>query len=174
MDAGYETTHVVLPSDGGQSDGISVLIEDERERDGEVEHGETLGTELERQDLDGVRDDKGRVRNIVSTIVEEDECDDCVGGRVVSGDGVTGGGDGLATEEQEHADVGGEEESTTTGPVADETTDDGDDEVVDLEDTVDQVLGSGVGDADRVQDLGEVVGDETVAGPLRELRRISG
>lgn len=108
------------------------MIEDERERDGEVEDGEALGAELERQDLDGVRDDEGRVRDVVGTIVEEDECDDGVGGSLVTGDGVAGGGDRLAGEEEEHADVGCEEERAATGLVADETPDDSNNEVVDL------------------------------------------
>ena len=51
---------VVLPAQVAERAGVDVLVEDERERDGEVEDVEALGTEAVGQDLDGVRDDEGR------------------------------------------------------------------------------------------------------------------
>ena len=160
---------VVLPAELREGDGVGVLIEDERERDGEVEHGETLGAELVRKNLDGVGDDEGGVGDVVRAVVEEDEGDDSVGGGVASSDGVSGRADGLHDEEDKHADVGGDEEGSSADTVAEETSDDGNSEIVDLEDTVDQVLDGDVGDADGVEHLVEVVGDETVTRPLREL-----
>ena len=50
--------YVVSPADGIEGDRVDVLVENERERDGEVENGETLGTEREGQDFNGVGDDK--------------------------------------------------------------------------------------------------------------------
>ncbi len=45
--------------DAPRATGFDVLIEDERERDGEVEHREALGADLVRENLDGVRHDEG-------------------------------------------------------------------------------------------------------------------
>lgn len=53
-----DNTYVVLPADGVKSDGVDVLIEDEGEGDRKVENGETLGTQCERKNLDGVRDNE--------------------------------------------------------------------------------------------------------------------
>lgn len=85
-----------------------------------------------RQDLDGVGDDEGRVGDVVGTIVQEDERNDGIGSALVASDGVSSRGDGLAREEDEHADVGREEERAATSLVADKSTDDRDNEVVDL------------------------------------------
>ena len=55
-------THVVLPSDVLERDGVDVLVEDERDGDREVEHVEALRTERVRQDLERVRNDERRER----------------------------------------------------------------------------------------------------------------
>ena len=47
-------TNVVFPGKFAQCNRVDVLVEDKRQGDGEVEHVETLGTELVRQDLDSV------------------------------------------------------------------------------------------------------------------------
>lgn len=44
-----EDTYVVLPGNGTQGDRVDVLVEDNRQRDGEVEDVETLCTKLVRQ-----------------------------------------------------------------------------------------------------------------------------
>ena len=46
-----------------ESDGVDVLVEDEGAGDHEVEDRETLGTQVEGQDLDGVGDDERAVRD---------------------------------------------------------------------------------------------------------------
>ena len=51
-------THVVLPGDRLERNGVDVLVEDERDGDREVEHVEALGTERVGENLDGVRDDE--------------------------------------------------------------------------------------------------------------------
>jgi hypothetical protein len=42
-----------------EGDRVDVLVEDEGDGDDEIEDVETLGAKVERQDLDGVRDDEG-------------------------------------------------------------------------------------------------------------------
>ena len=51
---------VVLPLEAAERDRVDVLVEDDRDRDGEVEDVEALGTQAVGQDLDGVGDDEGR------------------------------------------------------------------------------------------------------------------
>ena len=53
-------THVVLPADVAERDGVDVLVEDERDGDDKVEDVETFGTNAIRQDFDGVGNDQGR------------------------------------------------------------------------------------------------------------------
>lgn len=55
-----ETTYVVLPGKRTQCDRVDVLVENDRKRDSKVEHVETLGTQLVRQNFDRVRNDEGR------------------------------------------------------------------------------------------------------------------
>ena len=69
---------------------------------------------------------------------------------------------------EEHASGGDEEERSATESFSDERSGDGDGEVPDLEDTVDEGLVKGGGDADTGKDEVEIVRDEPVAGPLRE------
>ena len=52
--------NVVLPAKLAKRDRVDVLVEDEGQRDDEVEDVEALGTECERQDFDRVRDDERR------------------------------------------------------------------------------------------------------------------
>lgn len=49
-----EATYVVFPLDGIKGDGVDVLIEDEGERNCEVEYCETFGSQCEWQDFDGI------------------------------------------------------------------------------------------------------------------------
>ena len=55
-------TYVVFPADVVERDRVDILVEDERDGDGEVEHIEALRTDGEGQDLHGVRHDEGRER----------------------------------------------------------------------------------------------------------------
>lgn len=77
---------VVFPCDMFECDGVDVLVEDEGKGNDEVEDVETLGTDGERQDFDGVGNDEGRESNIVSGVVEEDERNDGMRSRFVSCD----------------------------------------------------------------------------------------
>ena len=54
-----QKTYVVFPLNSIKGDGVDILIEDERKRDGKVEEREAFGTKRERQNLDGVGNDEG-------------------------------------------------------------------------------------------------------------------
>ena len=53
-------THVVLPAELGEGDRVDVLVENEGDRDGQVEDVEALRTERVREDLKRVRDNERR------------------------------------------------------------------------------------------------------------------
>lgn len=78
------------------------------------------------------------------------------------------GADRLQREEQEHARGGGEEQEATTPAVDLEGREHGPEQIPDGENTGDEQLDGGVGDADGVEHLVEVVRDKAVSGPLRE------
>lgn len=64
-------THVVLPAQLAERDGVDVLIEDEGQRDGEVEDGKALGAERVGQNFDSVADNEGREGDVVSSVEQD-------------------------------------------------------------------------------------------------------
>lgn len=187
-----DTEHnVVLPVQGVQCDRVHVLVENKRNVDSERLHHKTLGPDAEWQDFNGVRHEKGRHGDVVETIEKEDKGQDTVSGRLVGPDrntlagvavvlrhtsrveilrrlGVQRGTDGPADESDAHTSRGGEEEETTSNLVDRECSDNGPEVVVDLEDTVDKSLVASLCDSNTLEDLCEVIRDETVTRPLRE------
>lgn len=76
--------------------------------------------------------------------------------------------DSLESEEDKHADTGCDEEETAAKTINKERGAKCNTQIPNLKDTVDEELGSRVGDANSVEDLVEVVRDQTVTRPLRE------
>jgi hypothetical protein len=76
----------------------------------------------------------------------------------------------LQREEDDHADGRRDEQEATASTLDHEGSADGECQVPDLQNAVDEELNGRVGDADGVENLVEVVRHETVAGPLREER----
>jgi hypothetical protein len=60
---------VVLPLDGTEGDGVDVLVEDEGDVDGQVHDDQTLGSDSEGQDLDGVGDEQRGHGQVVEGVV---------------------------------------------------------------------------------------------------------
>ena len=72
----YEhTTDVVLPSEGVQRDRVHILVKNERDRHHKGKDVEPLGAEAERQNLDRVRHDERRKRDIVRGVKQKYERD---------------------------------------------------------------------------------------------------
>lgn len=127
-----------------------------------------LGADVVRKDLHRVSDQETRPGGVVEHVVDVDHGNDGPGRSMVPGDRVPGGADGPDDEGPEHTTGGDEEELATTNLVDNEAHAQGDDEVADLEEAVDEVLRDGVGISDAVEDGMDIVGDEAVAGPLGE------
>lgn len=91
-----------------------------------------------------------------------------MGGGLAPGDGVTGGADSLEGEEEQHPSARTEEEDPSSDAFDERGGGDSPCQVPNLEDAVDEELGSRTGNTDGFEHFVEVVGDEAVSGPLRE------
>jgi len=161
-------TYVVLPTDLAKSDRVDILVEDEGKGDEKAEDGVTLGAEGVGENLESVGDNQGCECNVVRGIEQEDEGDDGVGGGCAPGDGVTGGADSLEGEKEQHPSARTEEENPSPDAFDERGGGDGPRQIPNLEDTVDEELCSRTGDANGLEHFVEIVGDETVSGPLRK------
>lgn len=159
---------VVLPLEGIEGDGVGVLVEDDSTHDGEVHDSETLGTDEEGQDLDGVGDEEWSVGDSVETVEDEDEREEGTTSSSVGSLLVSSGHSSNNSVGDKHTTGGNDEEWATTNPLDGHGSGDGNDEVVDGEDTVDERLVVRGRDTNSVKNLVEVVRDETVSGPLGE------
>jgi len=150
---------VVVPSDSAESDGVDVGVEEEGQVDGQEDDGETLGTDGVRENLGSVTDEKTGPSQVVEEVVDENNTKDGTTGVVVgvARGGVATGGDGPGHVGEEHTSGGDEEETATTEGLDEETDTGGGDGVEDGEDTVDDVLGGGVGVTNTVESLVQVV-----------------
>ena len=161
-------TYIVFPSQGAQRDRVHVLVEDERERDDKVEEAESFGAEVEREDLDRVRDGERTERERVRRRKEKDEHNDGVARRDRPMLRILCKTDRLRHVAQHHQTGRGEDEDSTPETVHGVRGVQSREETPDLDGAVDDELSARIGDADLVQDFGEVVREETVAGPLGE------
>lgn len=147
---------------------VDVLVDGEGNLDEEIHDHETLGANLEGQDFDSVCDEKTRP-----------------GERVGDGEDPDHGNDGLASclaamslllrradcpddEGQAHRSRGGDEEWAATNAIDEQSARDGNDKRKNGEATIKAELGIAVSNANALVHIGSVVGDETVARPLRE------
>jgi len=163
-----DVDNVVFPSKLVKGDGVDILIENERQRDGEVEEGESLCSDGVRKNFDGVGDNERGEGDVVKRVEEENERDNGMGSSIVLSLGENSGASCLQREEHDHTSGRCQEENAATDPIDQESGEKSPEHVPDLEDTVDEELDGGVGDTNGVEDLVEVVGDETVSGPLGE------
>ena len=87
---------------------------------------------------------------LVEGVEQEDERHDCVCGSVRPIGSKPRGTDGLDGKEDEHADGRPEEECSPADAVDEQASAESPELIPDLQDTVDEQLRRGVGDADRV------------------------
>jgi len=159
---------VVFPVELVESDGVDVGVEEESEIDSEEENCETLCTNLVWQDLNTVTDQKTRPRAVVEDVVQEDEEDLGLSGGNDSSLDELSGADGPGTEGDKHTTGREQEQWATTEFVDEETHGESNDEVDDVEDTVDLESGLSALDTGSSEDVVHVVRDKTVTRPLGE------
>lgn len=160
--------NVVLPGDVLDGDWVDVVVEEESAVDEEEHDSETLGTNLEWENLDGVADEETRPGQVVAGIVQVDHSDDGTTSSGVVGGLTTFGADRPCDEADQHTTGGGKEERATSEAVNHESHSTSDKHVPDLQATVDQVLINLIGDTDLLENERDVVRDERVTGPLGE------
>lgn len=105
---------------------------------------------------------------LICCIVQEDECNNSMGGTLALVIGEHRGTGCLQREEEQHATARRQEQEAATEALDEERRHHRDSQIPDLKDSVNKELDGRIRDANRVEDFVEIVGYETVAGPLRE------
>jgi len=147
---------------------VRVDVEGEGGLDGNVHHHQTLGTQPVGQNLDGVADQQTGPGESVHDTEEPDEDDH---GNVGTGGAlllVEGAGQGPEDEGHKHATSRGKEGGTAADSVNQQGHGKRDDERETGLATVETELLGRAQDAGRLVELGGVVGDDGIAGPLTE------
>ena len=144
-------THIVFPPQRVQRDRVHVLVKYERDRDDKIEEAEALGTEMEWQDLDCVRNGERGERERIRRRIEKDECDHGVArcGRPVLS--IFCKAYRLCHVEQRHQTCRGEDEGSTAVTIEGGRGVQPVDEAPDLDHAVDKQLRARTRDADLVQ-----------------------
>jgi hypothetical protein len=144
------------------------LVDGKRSLNPEVHDHESLGTDLEGQDFDRVGDKQTRPSQRIRDVENPDEGDDGASSGCAAFTLLLRRGDGPEDEAHAHGGCGGDEQGSATNAVNQHGAGAGDDERQNRETAIETKLGVCVGDTDGFVDVGGVVGDETVARPLRE------
>lgn len=138
-------------------DGVDVVVDDERDVDGDVHDHHALGAQLEGQDLDCVGDQETGPCESVAHTVEPEEHDDSDTGAAVLGLAVLCTGNGSGHETQKHTASGCEEERATADAVTEQGAGDGNDQGKNLVAAVKTKTGLGAADTGSCVDLVGVV-----------------
>lgn len=159
---------VIVPLDILQADRVDELVEGTTSPREELGDGDTFAAVDEWKHF-GDEDVGEWHHEVVKAVVDEDESDDRFGGGLV---GVVfrvhRRSAGPAREQYRHADVRGQVLASARESVGEKGTGHSRDEVPTRKTQVDLILGPSGCDADRRQHFGEIVRDQSVAGPLRE------
>jgi hypothetical protein len=151
-----------------ESQGVGIGVECESALNGQVHDHKTLGTQLVRQDLNGVADEQTGPGERVEDLEEPDEEDHGVagaGGVVLV---VETRGEGPEDEGAEHTASGSKEEGATADLVDEHSHGERDDERHASLASAETELGSRVLDTGRLVQGARVVGNDGVTRPLRE------
>lgn len=148
--------------------GVDVLVDGKRNLDEEVHNHETLGTNLEGQDLDSVGHKQTRPSQSVSNGEDPDHGNNTLTSGLATLLLLLGGADGPDNEAHAHGCGSSNEERSATDAVTQQGARNGDDEGQDGKATIETELCVAIGYTNGVVDIGSVVGSETVARPLGE------
>lgn len=148
--------------------GVDILVDGQSNLDEEVHDHETLGANLEGQNLNGVGDEQTRPCKSVTGGEDPDHGNDSLTSGLAAVCLLLGRANSPNNEGNAHGRSGGDEKRAATDAVNEECAGNGDNERKDRKTTVDTKLGVAVGDANALVDVGSVVGGKTVSGPLGE------
>jgi hypothetical protein len=166
----YGVDRVELPvgHQVGESERVDVLVDGQSDLDEKVHDHETLGTNLEGQDLDRVCDEKTRPSERVSNREDPDHSNDTLASGLAALLLLLGRADSPDDEAHHHGCCGSDEERAATDAISEQSAGNGNNEGQDGKTTVETKLSVGIGDTNALVDVGGVVRCKTVAGPLRE------
>jgi len=160
--------NIVLPCDVLDGNWVDVVVEEQSAVDEEEHDGETLGTNLERKNLDGVTDQETGPSQVVAGIVQVNHSNDSTTSSNASFGLTLLRADCPCNEADQHTTGGKKEKWATSKAIDHESHGTSDNHVPDLKATVDDKLGVLISDTDLVENEIDVVGNERVTGPLRE------
>jgi hypothetical protein len=166
----YSVDGVELPvgHEMSETKRVDVLVDGESNLDEEVHDHETLGANLEGQDLDGVGYEETRPCKSVGDREDPDHGNDTTTSGHATVHLFLRRADGPNDEAHAHGCGGGDEKRSASHAVTEKRARNGNDEGKNGKTTVDTELSVTVGYTDRVVDISGVVGGETVARPLGE------
>lgn len=144
------------------------MVDGKSDLDEEVHDHETLGTDFEGQDLDGVGNKQTRPGKSVSHREDPDHGNDTTTSGLAVVLLLLGRAYSPDDEAHAHGCGGGDEKRSATHAVTEKCARDGDYEGKDGKTTIDTKLSVTVGYANRVVDIGGIVRGKTVARPLGE------
>jgi hypothetical protein len=147
---------------------VDILVDAERSLNPEVHDHESLGTDLEGQDFDSIRNEQTRPSKGVRDVEDPDESNDGTSSGCAAILFLLRRGDGPKNETHAHRGCGGDKQGAATDSVNQHGAGTGDDEGQDVETTVKTKLSISISNTNGLVDIGGIVGDETVARPLRE------
>lgn len=105
---------VVFPAEVLETDGVDILVEDQCDLDTQVHQHETLSTDVVRQNLDGVGNQKTGPGKVVGSVVDEDHSNDGTAGSGRLVKCVLRRADCPNDEGDQHTRGGGQEKRATT------------------------------------------------------------
>jgi hypothetical protein len=166
----YSVDGVELPvgHEMTEPEGVDVLVDGESNLDEEVHDHETLGTNLEGQDLDSIGNEETRPCKSIGNREDPDHGNDTTTSGHAAMHLLLRRADSPNDEAHAHGCGGGDEKRSASHAVTEERARNGDDERKNGKTTVDTKLSVTVGYTDRVVDISGVVRGKTVARPLRE------
>lgn len=171
---------VSLPGEVDEGDRETELVGEEADRGEQVGEGHSLGAHLEGEDLDGVESLHGGPAERVADLEDVDPGENGLGdgagyareilwGTVLLHVG-DGGGDGDTDPAETTGHVNEDQHGAATKAVDLGRAETGKDDLDGVHAKLDVDLCLGAADTSSVEELGQVVGDNTVSGPLAEER----
>jgi hypothetical protein len=151
-----------------ESQGVDVLVDGQSNLDEQVHDHQTLGTNLERQDFNCVGDKQTRPSQRISDGEDPDHGNDGLTSSLALSSLLLRRSNSPHDEGNAHGCGSRDEERATTNAINKQSAGNRDDEREDIKTTVDTKLGVRVRDTNGVVDIGGVIGDKPVTGPLGE------
>src|SRR5882757_8006098 len=129
-------TCIVLPADLAERNGVDVLVKNEGDRNEEAKNSVALGADGVRQNLQSIRHDQRRERNIIRSIKQKYKRNNRMRSRLALRDRIPRRAHCLQDEEEEHSSARSNKERPAADALDEGRGRNGPGEVPDLEDAI--------------------------------------